>query len=214
MQKAYLTSTYLGPVEYYAKLYHYPKVMMEAHDNYLKQTYRNRLFIEGANGTQVLSIPIEKDPGKVPTRDVRLSEHGNWRHQHWYAIRSTYNNTPFFEFYEDDFAPFFEQRHEFLFDFCEGLRRLVCELIGFNPDVELTSEYRPTEQIEAAGDRDFRELIHPKRDCATADPEFRIVPYYQLFAQKHGFTPNLSIIDLLFNMGPESLLVLRDSIAR
>ncbi|MEG0949222.1 MAG: WbqC family protein [Bacteroidales bacterium] len=214
MPTAYLTSAYLGPIEYYSKLYHYDRVLIEAFDNYIKQTYRNRMFIEGANGTQVLSIPTEKDAGKCLTRDIRLSDHGNWRHQHWYAIRSTYNNTPFFEYYEDDLAPFFEKKHDFLFDFNESLRELICELIGFKPNVDFTSEYLPTEQILQNGDADFRELIHPKKDYKLLDPEYCDVNYYQLFEQKWGFTPNLSIIDLLFNMGPESLLVLRDSMIK
>ncbi len=209
MQTAYLTSAYLAPIEYYAKLYHYPKVLIEAFDNYVKQTYRNRCFLGGANDRMPLSIPIEKPAGeKCPTRDIRLSDHGNWRHQHWYAIQSTYNNTPFFEYYEDYFAPFYEKKHDFLFDFNEQLREMICDLLEIPTDVSFTSEYIDPALSPAT---DFREIIHPKKNYRVADPEYRDVPYYQIFDQKFGFRPNLSIVDLLFNMGPESILVLRDS---
>ena len=207
--RAILTSAYLAPVEYYSKLFHYEKVIIEACDNYIKQTYRNRCFIGAANVRQSLSIPIIKNDGeKCLTKDIRISDHGNWRHQHWYAIYSTYNNTPFFEFYEDDLKPFFDRKFEFLFDFNEQLRELICSLIGFTPNIEYSKEYFPTEEIDG---RDFRDIIHPKKDYKLLDPDFIDIPYYQLFEQKWGFRPNLSIIDLLFNMGPESLLVLRDS---
>ena len=208
MSSVHLTSSLLAPISYYAKLYHYDKAIIEAHDNYLKQTYRNRFFIAGANGKMPLSIPVEKPSGKCAMRDVRISEHGEWRHQLWYALFSSYNSSPFFEYYEDDFRPFFEKKFDYLFDFNEEIREIICELIGFTPNVEYSTEYLMTEEIN--GD-DFRELIHPKKDYKIVDPNFIDKPYYQVFAQKFGFTPNLSIIDLLFNMGPESLLVLRDS---
>lgn len=209
MSTAYLTSAYLAPVEYYSKLFHYDKVMIEAFDNYVKQTYRNRCFLGGANDRLSLSMPIEKTGGeKCLTRDIRLSDHGNWRHQHWYAIQSTYNNTPFFEYYEDYFAPFYEKKYDFLFDLNESMREMICGLLEINPNVEYTSEFIAAADMEG---KDFRELIHPKKDYLTADPEYRDIPYYQVFAQKFGFRPNLSIVDLLFNMGPESILILRDS---
>lgn len=212
MSTCYLTSAYLAPIEYYSKLYHYDQVFVEAYDHYLKQTYRNRCFIGAANGKLSLSIPIEKGTGeKRLTRDIRLSDHGNWRHQHWYAIFSTYNNTPFFEYYEDYFAPFFEKKFDFLFDFNEGLRQMICEQLEITPNILFTDEYIAPENIVGS---DFRDSIHPKRDYRKADPEYRDIPYYQLFEQKWGFTPNLSIIDLLFNMGPESILVLRDSMPK
>lgn len=212
MSTVYLTSAYLAPIEYYSKLYHYDQVEIEAFDNYVKQTYRNRCFIGAANDKLSLSIPIEKDPGvKCLTRDIRLSDHGNWRHQHWYAIMSTYNNTPFFEFYEDDLAPFFEKKFDFLFDFNECLREMICELLDIRCQVNFTTEFTPKDQIVGS---DFREIIHPKKDYRQVDPEYQDVPYYQIFEQKWGFRPNLSIVDLLFNMGPESILVLRDSMLK
>lgn len=206
MRIAYLSSAYLAPIEYYTKLLKYDKVYVEQYDHYMKQTYRNRCTIAGPDGELALSIPtVKPDTLKCPMKDIRISDHGNWRHLHWNAIESAYNNTPFFEYYKDDFRPFYEKRFEFLADFNEEITQLVCELIDMTPVVERTSEYK----IEfASNEVDFRELIHPKKDFRVVDPEFFPHPYYQVFESRLGFLPNLSIIDLLFNMGPESLLVL------
>ena len=126
MKPAYISTAYLGPVQQYSKMFHFPEVRIETSENYLKQSYRNRCIIAGANGPLPLSVPIVKpDTLKCLTKDIRISDHGNWRHLHWNAIVSAYNSTPFFEYYEDDFAPFYEKKYEFLFDFNEELRILI-----------------------------------------------------------------------------------------
>ena len=206
MKTVFLSSAYLAPVEYYTKLLAYDKVFTEQHDHYMKQTYRNRCTIAAPDGELALSIPtVKPDSPKCPVRDIRISDHGNWRHLHWNALESAYNHTPFFEYYKDDFRPFYEKKYEFLADFNEELCQLVCKLIDIQPCIERTTEYKMEFATEEA---DFREIIHPKKDFRIADPEFIPHPYYQVFDSKLGFLPNLSIIDLLFNMGPESLLVL------
>ena len=201
----YLTSAYLAPVSYYAKLFAADKAFIERYDNYVKQTYRNRCVIAAADGPLALTIPTEKSESlKCPMKDVRISDHGNWRHMHWNALVSNYRNSPFFEYYADDFRVFYEKK--FLWDFNQEICQLVCGLIDIHPQMEGTTEYR-TEFSE--DEQDFREIIHPKRDFHTEDPTFVAKPYYQVFKEKFGFLPNLSIADLLFNMGPESLLVLQ-----
>ena len=176
----------------------------------MKQTYRNRCTIAVPDGELALSIPTVKPSTlKCPMRDIRISDHGNWRHLHWNAIESAYNHTPFFEYYKDDFRPFYEKKYEFLVDFNEELCHLICSLIDIQPDMARTTEYRTEFTPNEA---DFRERIHPKKDFALEDTEFSPQPYYQVFQERLGFLPNLSIIDLLFNMGPESLLVLQKSI--
>lgn len=210
MKSVLLSSAYLAPVEYYTKLLAYDRVLVEQHDHYIKQTYRNRCTIAAPDGELALSIPtVKPDTLKCPLRDIRISDHGNWRHLHWNAIESAYNHTPYFEYYKDDFRPFYEKKYEFLADFNEELCRLICSLIDMQPTVEHTTEYRP---LPSQDEDDFRERIHPKKDFRLEDPAFFPQPYYQVFQERHGFLPNLSIIDLLFNMGPESLLVLQQSI--
>ena len=208
-QTIYLSSAYLAPVEYYARLFSCEKAFIEQHDNYIKQTYRNRCTIAAPDGELALSIPtVKPETLKSPMRDIRISDHGNWRHVHWNAIESAYNHTPFFEYYKDDFRPFYEQKYEFLVDFNEELCRLICSFIDIQPDMERTNEYR-TEF--GPSEADFRERIHPKKDFKQEDADFIPQPYYQVFQDRLGFLPNLSIVDLLFNMGPESLLVLQNS---
>lgn len=207
MKIAYLSSAYLAPVAYYTKIAAYDKILIEQHDHYMKQTYRNRCTIAGPDGEIALSIPIVKPESmKRPMKDIRISDHGNWRHMHWNAIESAYNSTPFFEYYKDDFHPFYDKKHEFLIDFNEELCRLICRLIDLEPDMERTTEYKTGFSAE---EYDFREAIHPKKDFRQTDPEFTPRPYFQVFEARNGFRPNLSIIDLLFNMGPESLLFLQ-----
>lgn len=205
----FLSSAYLAPVEYYTKLLAYDKVFIEQYDHYMKQTYRNRCTIAAPDGELALSIPTVKPNSlKCAMRDIRISDHGNWRHLHWNAIESAYNHTPFFEYYKDDFRPFYEKKYEFLIDFNDELCNLICSLIDIQPCIERTTEYRIS---FAESEKDFRERIHPKKNFKEEDTEFIVLPYYQVFQKKLGFLPNLSIIDLLFNMGPESLLVLSQS---
>ena len=209
MKTIFLSSAYLAPVEYYVKLLTYDKIFIEQYDHYLKQTYRNRCTIAAPDGPLALTVPIVKpNTPKCFMRDIRISDHGNWRHLHWNALESAYNHTAFFEYYKDDFRPFYEKKYEFLMDFNEALCRLICSLIDLQPDLTRTSEYRTS---FGPNEDDFRERIHPKKDFRTEDDAFSPCSYYQVFQEKLGFLPNLSIVDLLFNMGPESLLVLQKS---
>lgn len=202
----HFATAYLAPVSYYARLYAAKEARIEQWEHYVKQTYRNRCVIASAQGPLPLTIPTESNGGeKCLMRDVRISDHGNWRHLHWNAMEAAYRQSPFYEYYADDFRPFYEKRYTFLLDFNEQLRQLVCSLIGFNPHVELSTEYL---HEVPDGDTDLRSLIHPKHPCTEALPAYTPRPYYQVFKERHGFLPDLSIIDLLFNMGPESLLVL------
>ncbi len=195
-----LPSAYLAPISYYHQLMLHDTVWTEVCDSYHKQSYRNRCIIASAGGRLALTIPVVKQgEGKVMTKDVRISDHGNWQHLHWNALQSAYMNSPFFEFYADDFAPFYHSRWEFLADFNEALQTKVCELIGISPDVRRTTAY----EVEPEGAADYRESIHPRRP-----PVAGCDAYYQVFSPRHGFLPDLSIVDLLFNMGNESILFL------
>ena len=197
-----LSTAYLAPVSYYTQLLGHDRVLIEQCENYLKQTYRNRALIATASGVMPLTIPVEHHGGeKVLVRDLRLSDHGNWRHLHWQALQTAYDKSPFFEYYADDFRPFYEEKiTPFLLDFNIRLQTLICSLLNLSAEPQLTQQY------EKNGDFiDLRYDISPKKPCIVAHPE----PYYQVFSRQHGFLPDLSIVDLLFNMGPEALLVLK-----
>lgn len=196
-----LSSLYLAPVEYYSSLYRSDFVIIEINDNYQKQSYRNRCTIAGANGPLSLSIPIVKPyKGNSKMKDIRIANHGNWQHLHWNAIISAYNSTPYFQYFEDDFRPFYEKDNLFLHDFNEELRQLISCCLGIQDNVSFSETYI---KQEVEGYTDLREKIHPKKDS-----DFKTKPYYQIFTSKHGFINNLSILDLLFNMGNEARLFL------
>lgn len=205
-----LSSAYMAPVAYYIRLFHADKVLIEQHEHYIKQTYRNRCEIDSPNGILALTIPTELRLGsKTPMKEVRISSHNNWRHTHWTALVSSYENSPYFEYYADDLRPFYEQKYEFLLDFSLALQEKICSLLDFSPATELTKEYLTPKTM---GDTlDLRESLQPKTLRAGGD-SIKPKKYYQVFASRHGFLENLSIADLLFNMGPESLITLRDSI--
>ena len=237
---ALLSTTYFGPVQWYQKLNRH-RCIIEQHDNFVKQTYRNRCVIASANGPQTLTVPIERYDGmKCAMRDIRISDHGNWRHLHWQALMSAYGETPFFEYYADDIRPFFEEhRWKYLLDFNLDITHTLCSLLDVRPDLTLSDHYIDADETICGGgglDRaaagfggavkgldgaveglggsssacslfvDYRDAIRPKHPLP--DAEFEARPYYQVRAQRHGFLPNLSVLDLLFNEGPEGIFYL------
>ncbi|MCD8297800.1 MAG: WbqC family protein [Prevotella sp.] len=213
MSTALLSSAYFAPIQWYQKLNRYDLVKVEAYDSFIKQTFRNRCIIATANGPQTLSVPVERPAcdemgnfSKCLMKDVRISEHGNWRHSHWNALQSAYGESPFFEFLADDIRLFFERKWTFLYDFNMEICAKICDLIDIKPHIEPTTKFVPAYDSSLSEISDFREAIHPKHPLE--DTTFTPKPYYQVYGHKHGFIPNLSIIDLLFNMGNESIFYL------
>lgn len=199
-----LSTTYFGPVQWYQKLNRYEQVLIEQHESFPKQTYRNRCLIATTQGIQALTVPVSRGENGDDIRSVRISDHGNWRHLHWQALQSAYGESPFFEYYEDDLRPFFtDHRWDTLLDYNDAICRKMCELLDITPHIAATEHFvSPL----AGAENDFRLSINPKHPAE--DAEFVARPYYQVYAQKHGFLSNLSILDLLFNMGPESIFYL------
>jgi hypothetical protein len=197
---------YLAPVPLYAKLYSGTGLIIDGDTPFVKQTFRNRTSIASENGTLSLNIPVVHDGGRTAMRNVRISEHGNWRRQHWNALVSAYRNSPFFDYYADDFAHFYEERDGFLMDFNLRLHAVVCELLGLEQETVIAE--KEALKTEENNIEDLRHAAEPKNlgNIAHFTPE----PYYQVFATRNGFIPCTSIIDLLFNMGPEALITLRD----
>jgi len=196
-----LSTTYFGPVQWYQKLHRADVVHIEKWESFVKQTYRNRCLIATTNGVQALTVPVERGTSPL-IKDIRISDHGNWRHLHWNALQSAYGESPFFEYYQDDIRPFFEKRWDFLLDFNEAICEKMCELIDIQPKIAYSADFVAEPKEEA----DYRLAINPKHPAPDAD--FNPKPYYQVYSAKHGFLPNLSVLDLLFNMGPESIFYL------
>ena len=182
-----LPCCYLAPVSHYQAYNRADEVRLEVCDHFAKQTLRNRCWIDSPQGALALTVPVVKTEGKTMMKDVRISDHGNWRHQHWTAFVSSYRQSPFFEYYADDFAPFYEKKWEFLADFNEDLMALVTSLLDI-----IKKPVARTVAFEGA----------PLLSSDSAE----MAPYYQMFASRHGFLRDLSIVDLLFNEGPEGVL--------
>ena len=223
--KALLSSTYFGPIQWYQKLNRYDECLIERHESFIKQTYRNRMIIPTTNGPLSLTIPTNHDIS-LSMKDIRISDHANWRHVHWNALLSAYGESPFFEYYQDDIRPFYEKKYEFLFDFNMETTAKMIELLDIRPKISVTDEYVLSEERRVKNEEfnglanhkvqssnlkvqsivDFRDAIRPKKPLP--DPEFESKRYYQVYEQKHGFQPNMSILDLLFNEGNEAIFFL------
>lgn len=197
-----LQSAYFAPVGYYVKIYAHDKIIVEQHDHYVKQTYRNRCRIQTESGVMDLSIPVEKHTDKTKIRDICISYGQEWRRLHLRAMETSYNSTPFFEYYKDDIQAIYEKKEKYLFDFNMRLLEFTLDAIGIKREILTTDSYFEGEP----GIEDARELFNPKKETTDTDSK----PYYQMFAEKFGFTDGLSIVDLLFNLGPESVLYLKE----
>ena len=234
-------------MQWYQKLNRYEECLIERHESFIKQTYRNRMIIPTTNGPLSLTIPTNHDTS-LAMKDIRISDHANWRHVHWNALLSAYGESPFFEYYQDDIRPFYEKKYEFLFDFNMEIMEKMIELLDIRPKVSVTDRYvlsgerrmksflSEEERVKSDGSeegrvkseefnspeaqaqfniqhstlntpiKDFRDAIRPKKPLP--DPEFESKRYYQVYEQKYGFQPNMSILDLLFNEGNEAIFFL------
>lgn len=203
-----LSTASFPPVQYFTKFILFKKIYIEQFEHFVKQTYRNRYEIMAANGVIPLVIPVVKGRGrKVKIRDLRISYDADWQRNHWWTIFSAYNSSPFFEYYKDDIRTFFEESHKFLFDYNLEIIETLCELLEIEPNIVLTESF---EQIPE-NTLNFREDITPKKHLAKPDGNFIPQQYTQVFHEKTGFAPNLSVLDLLFNEGPNSISVIEDS---
>ena len=190
-----LSTAYLPPVAYFAAIARSGKAYVEACETFQKQSWRNRCNIYSPDGVQSLLVPV-LHAGSRYIRDIRIDYSKNWQHLHCRAIATAYGPTPFFRYYWNEIEAIIGRGHEFLFDLNLDLTEKILSLMDIHTPMELTTEYESAPQSLL----DLRSAIHPKREWSGWQPK----EYYQVFNDRHGWLPNLSILDLLFSEGPEA----------
>ncbi|MFC1729736.1 WbqC family protein [candidate division KSB1 bacterium] len=194
-----LATSYFPPIEYFVHISQSNHVFIESHESYSKQSFRNRCYISGSNQIMPLSIPISR--GQKKLKDIKISYHDNWNLVHWRSIESYYNASPFFLYYKDDIEPFFSGKFNFLLELNNEILYKILELIPLKTEINLTKSF----ENNYAEYTDLRYNIHPKIDQPEKSFLINYPGYHQVFETRFGFLPNLSILDLLFNEGPNTL---------
>ena len=210
-----LQPSFFAPLIQYVALANSEKIVLEKQDNFQKQTYRNRCYIYGANGKQLLTVPIlhAKSEIRQKTKDIRIDNSFGWQKNVLKSLEAGYRSSPFFEYYEDDVCPVIEKKYEFLLDLNLDTMQIVNESLGLDSSYEFTDVYQLESSTNHEVDHgsedkeqmDFRYLVNAK---SLRQYDFK--PYTQVFGTKHGYLSNLSILDLLFNEGTNALNYLEE----
>lgn len=197
MKTILLHPSYFPSIEQMAAIVQAEKVVFEVEDNYQKQTYRNRAYVAHSNGKLLLNVPIKhaRTGKRQKTKEVQVENDFQWQLQHWKSLQSAYRTSPFFEYYEDELEPLFTQPAKGLIAHNLKIFDLLCELLGIEVAVSRTTVYEINPAIT-----DLRILVDAKRKTA-----FLAEPYTQVHGANHSFLPNLSVLDLLFNEGPNAI---------
>lgn len=198
-----LYPTYFSPIVQYVGLAKADQVIFEVEDNYQKQTYRTRCYIYGANGKQLLNIPVQHNNKSRKTSEILIDNSVPWQKQHLRAIEAAYRSSPYFEFYEEEFVLLFKKTPQFLLDFNFRCLELVLEML----QLEIT--FTKTEAFF----KEYSDLVDLRLLAdAKSEKKYKLNPYTQVFSDKHGFIENLSILDLLFMEGPNALNYLENQL--
>jgi hypothetical protein len=195
--KIVLHPTYFPNIAHFVAMVNAEEVILEMEDNFLKQTYRNRTYIYGANGKLGLNIPvIHSQKNRQKYKDVKNYNQDNWQSLHWKSILSAYRTSPFFEYYEDELQSLFTKKTDFILDHNLLCLETICECLQLELNLSKTDTFEKTLKDKT----DYRQLVNAKKE-----PNYNFEKYTQVFSAKHGFIPNLSILDLLFNEGPNAV---------
>jgi hypothetical protein len=189
--------TYFPNIAHFVAMVQADDVVFEVEDNFLKQTFRNRTYIYAANGKLALQIPvIHTQKNRQKYKDVKIYNEEKWQNLHWKSLLSAYKASPFFEYYEDDLRPLFHLKTDYILDHNFKCFETICECLQLNFNTSETKSY----QTIVEDTEDYRYLVHARKDILKP-----FESYNQVFQDKHGFISNLSILDLLFNEGPNAL---------
>ena len=200
MKDLILPTAYLPPLLQMALIVKSQEVFIDGKEHFIKQSFRNRTQIYGANGVLNLTIPIKKWKNHTPTEKIEISSDESWQNQHWKSIESAYRTSPFFEFYEEDIKPLLFQSERNLLKFNQLFLKEILEMIGGSMTLKTQNGF-------VLSNPDFRSIIHPRNEKIEELVTFP--KYIQVFEEKQGFKPNLGILDLLFNLGPQTLQYLQ-----
>jgi len=197
------SSHYLAPIEYYFQLSKNEISHIDIYEHFVKQSYRNRCRILSPNGIQNLTVPLVKARKRKLTKNVKIAYDDNWRKMHWKSLEAAYRSSPYFEFYEDDFHPYYhEKKYDYLIDLNWDLEQKIIQLLGLKNSAKKTDEYIATVDNKF----DFRNSFSPRKE----NESLSFKEYIQVFSDRNGFAPNMSIIDLLFNEGPNAINYLKE----
>jgi len=194
-----LSTAYFPPVQYFTRIIRSNKVQIEVNETYHKQTYRNRCIIYSASGPLALTVPVERGSfHKTPLKELLIDNSRNWQQSHLRALNTAYKSAAFYEFYIDELEKFFKRRFNKLLDLNNDILESLLDILGIDAKINLTEEFIK----EYSNAEDHRYNIKPKNQ--TEFPDFNPPEYFQVFNSAHGFKRDLSILDLIFNMGPEA----------
>lgn len=198
----HLSTAYFPPIHYFCKILQAKDIWIEQEEHFLKQSYRNRCIITSSNGRIPLTIPVKRANSGLPIKEVEIDYTEDWQQQHYRTLLTAYGSSPFFEFYIDDLKKVFNERIPLLWELNKKILNICCELLQIDKTITYTNKY------ESHVQEDFRLQIHPKKKFQKEDKTFAPKPYWQPFSETLGFQENLSILDLIFNMGTESEIYL------
>ena len=198
-----LSSVYAGNIDYYSSLISSNSAVIDIHEFFRKQSYRNRCVIAGANGPLNLIVPIQRESGKTKVKDIKIDHSQNWKKIHWKSLESAYRTSPYFEYYEHLFYPVYhENKLKFLLDLNDKMAEIILSCLQFEKSIPKSNQY-----VSKVGESvDYRQKIHPKQPNLDVSAG---VKYIQVFEDKLGFFPNLSVLDLVFNEGPNAIVLLK-----
>ena len=211
MRSILIEAQFFPPIEYLARCVQADSVVIEAHEHFQKSSYRNRCQIAGANGIQVLSVPLQRQKAEEGLRsadarsiqNMRISYDMDWQKQHWRTLQTAYGSAPFWEFYAPVLERFFTHKFDYLLDYNIEILKTIFKLLKIDKSVIITKSMT-YEAVYTEGS-DLRQLILPKMKS-----DFEGTPYSQLFNDRYDFIPNLSVLDVLFCCGNQSLSVLKN----
>jgi len=198
-----LHPTYFPSIATFVAIAKADKVVLENHDNYQKQTYRNRCYIYAANGKLQLSIPvIFSQKNRQKYNEVKIANDYKWQDNHFKSLESAYRTSPFYEFYIDELKPLFTENFDTILDFNLKCFEIICDCLQLEIEFTNTTIF----EKEPKGTKDYRGLVNAKKENII-----QLEPYTQVFYSKHGYINNLSILDLLFNEGPNAISYLESN---